>query len=447
MTRPKRRLARRRYARSRSALGALVTLAVVVGPAMGWASWAGSGSGPSALVTAGALAVPGVPTPSQIAGGKTVSVTWAAVSGATNYVVLFHTAAIGGTTTTACTSAATSCVDPNPRASTAWYSVQALAGSGWLAESLRVAYVPDVTTSVAISALGTDTGSSGSDFITNAASNTLTGTSEAGASIVVKRGGIQIATATASGSGNWTSSSFTLAEGLQDLVVTGTDAYANTATATASNVRLDTVAPVTSQSTNCTTGNAALVGNWCKNVILTMTATFSDAGSGLQAGTSQYNDNGSGWISYVTPVSLLEANGRVVQLRATDVAGNVGPTSVTYYIDGTAPTLIVSARALCSAGTTVCGTSSDSVSGLAGIASVKWKLQRTVILDLSTGCYQSSSSSWVSCSGYGFQNSIGALPNWSSPTLTFNTLLYTYKVAAQSSDVAGNVTDVPFTAY
>lgn len=351
---PKHRLTRRHYAtKTRSALGVLVAFAVLTGPAMSSASWVSSGSGSSALVTAGALTIPGVPTPSQIAGGKTVSVNWPAVSGATNYVVLHHTAATGGTTTTACTSGGTSCVDPNARTSNAWYSVQALAGSNWLTESLSIAYVPDVTTSVAISALGSDTGASGSDLITNANSNTLTGTSEAGASIVVKRGESQIATATANGSGNWTSSAFTLNEGLQTLDVTATDAYANTATATQSNVRLDTVLP----------------------------------------------------------------------------------------------TLTVSARTSCAGGTTVCGTSTDSGSGFTGISSVKWKLQRTLLSLLTQECYQSSSSSWISCTGYGFQDSTGTPANWASPTITFNTLLYSYKVAAQSTDIAGNVTSIAFTAY
>ena len=339
--------------------------------------------------------------------------------------------------------------DPNARVVPAWYSVQTRAGSNWLAESARVAYVPDVTTSVAISALRTDS-SSGSDFITNAAGNTLTGTSELGASIVIQRGGTQIATATANGSGNWTSSSFTLNGGLQNLDVTATDAYANTATATQSNVRLDTVAPVTGQSTNCVTGNAALVGNWCKNVTLTMTATFSDAGSGLQSGTPQYNDNGVGWLNYSIPVLLAEANGRFVQLRATDIAGNIGTSSATYYIDGTAPNLTVLQptagvslslailgpllNSTCG-GKAACGTSGDATSGLASVTSVKWQLIKG-----GSTCYGPSRT--VSCTGYAFQDASGTLPNWTTPLNSPNTILSSYVLTTQSTDVAGNVTTV-----
>ena len=443
----------RKTLRIQSRFGMAVVMALLVGQGASWASWVSSGGGSSSLVTAGALTVPGLPSPSQVPGGKTVSITWGAVSSATSYSVFYYTAAVGGTQTTACTTNGTSCVDPNARVVPAWYSVQARAGSNWLAESARVAYVPDMTTSVAISALGTDSGSSGSDFITNAAGNTLTGTSEAGASIVVMRSGSQIATATANGSGNWTSSSFTLNEELQNLDATATDAYANTATATQSNVRLDTVAPTTSQSSNCATGNAAPVGNWCKNVTLTMTATFSDAGSGLQLGTSQYNDNGVGWLNYSIPVLLAEANGRVVQLRATDIAGNIGTSSVTYYIDGTAPALSVTAptpglsltvallgsllSTTCN-GNLACGTSGDVISGLASVTSVKWKLNK------GSTCYTAAGT--TSCTGYAFQDAAGALPNWNVPRsyVGFYSAISTYAFSAQSTDRAGNVTTVSF---
>lgn len=350
----KHRLERRRhFTIVRSVLGVLFAFSLLCVPTVSWASWISSGTGSSGHVTAGAVTTPGIPTPSQIAGGKTVSVTWSAVSGSTSYEVLHHTAATGGTTTTACTSAGTSCVDSTVRTSNAWYSVRAIIGTNWLAESARVAYVPDVATRVAITSLASDSGANASDFITNMAVNTLTGTSEANASIVVKRGGSQIATATANGSGDWTSSSFTLGDSLQNLDVTATDAYANTATATQSNVRLDT----------------------------------------------------------------------------------------------TAPTLTVSARTSCAGGTTVCGTSTDSGSGFTGISSVKWQLQRTLLLVVGTDCYQAGSGTWISCTGYGFQDSTGTPANWASPTITFNTLLYSYKVAAQSTDIAGNVTAIAFTAY
>ena len=417
------------------------------------------------MVTAGAMTVPGLPGSSQVPGGKTVSITWSSVSSATNYVVLHHTAAAGGTTTTACATSGTSCIDPNARVATAWYSVQARVGSSWLTESARVIYVPDLTTPTpTMTSLASDTGVNTSDFITNTTTNNLHGTSEPNATVAIMRGGISIATATANGAGAWTSTAFTLTEGLQDLDVTATDAYANTASATGSNIRLDTVAPTTSRSATCTTpGNAAPTGNWCKQTTLSMSATFSDGGSGLQTGTAQYNDNGVGWTDYVTALTLLEANGRVVQLRATDVAGNVGTTSVTYYIDGTAPAVIVTypnagisvnlvgllagLGTNCTSAQSACGTAIDLVSGTASAA---WNLQRSNLSG--SPCMNASGSySTANCSSYFAAGLAGS--NWSidvTPGTAYGglTLLTTFTLKVHATDSAGNTsgdTAVSFT--
>lgn len=450
----------RKTLRIQSRFGMAVVLALLVGQGVSWASWISSGGGSSSLVTAGALTVPGLPSPSQVPGGKTVSITWSAVSSATNYSVFYYTAAVGGTPATACTTSGTSCVDPSARVVPAWYSVQARAGSNWLAESARVAYIPDVTTSVAISALGTDAGSSGSDFITNAAGNTLTGTSEAGASIVIQRGGTQIATATANGSGNWISSSFALNEGLQNLDVTATDAYANTATATQSNVRLDTVAPTMSWSSTCTTtGNTSPVGGtgqnaWCKQSTRDATPVFdTDVGSGLDLTTRQYKNGTGAWTPWSTgAISMSEFNGRIMQLSATDIAGNVGTTSQTYYIDVTAPVVVVtyptpglSVNLLgllaglgtnCTSSQSACGTAIDLVSGTASVA---WNLNRAIILQ-STVCMDATGSYTTgNCSSF-FGATLSS-PNWSvnvNPSTAYAGLLPTFTFEVHATDSAGN---------
>ncbi|MDQ3158463.1 MAG: Ig-like domain-containing protein [Actinomycetota bacterium] len=426
------------------------------GQTLAWSAWLSTA--PTAAirqVLAASLAIPGAPVPAQVAGGKTVQLSWATVADATNYEVRYFTTASGGTPSTVCTSTGTTCVDPNSRAgSNNWYSVVARVGSNWIAESARAAYSSDDATAVSITSLGSDTGSSATDFITQMTSNALVGTSEANASIVIKRGVSTIATATANSSGDWTSTSVTLNEGLQDLAATATDAYANTATATKSGIRLDTVAPATSHSATCTTpGNAAPVGNWCKQTTLSMTATFSDAASGLQAGTSQYSNNGGVWTNYTGAVSLAEANGRVVQVRATDIAGNVGTTSVNYYIDGTKPTTTIAyptngssfltssalASALnanCGAVKSACGSASDAISG---VSTTQYKLQRsgTGI----SGC-MNNSGSWGTCSS--LQTSTFVTPNWHiavNPNTAYPALtaLATYTLTARATDAAGNV--------
>jgi large repetitive protein len=89
-------------------------------------------------------------------------------------------------------------------------------------------------------AISSDSGSSSSDLITNVASQTFSGSAEAGASVQVVYNGTT-KTATANASGNW-SVSLTLAEGAKAATVTATDAAGNTNSASQS-LRLDTVDP------------------------------------------------------------------------------------------------------------------------------------------------------------------------------------------------------------
>jgi hypothetical protein len=88
--------------------------------------------------------------------------------------------------------------------------------------------------------LSNDTGSSNTDFITNAAAQTLSGTAEAGAAISATYNGTT-RTTTANAGGNW-SVTFTLSDGARNAVVTATDEAGNPTTLTQS-IRLDTTAP------------------------------------------------------------------------------------------------------------------------------------------------------------------------------------------------------------
>ncbi len=441
----------RRLAVRRAPLVLLLAVTLVVGTgAIGWAAWlTPTSTAGTRQVQAATLGPATAPTPTQVAGGLTVSLTWPAVSSATSYEVRHHTAATGGTSAVVCTTTAMSCVDSTPRTgSSHWYSVTGRAGTAWVSTSARAAYVADDTTTVSIVSMSGDSGSSSTDFITRNASTTLTGTAEIGATIAVRRGGSTIATATANGSGAWTSTTFTLNEGLQDLDAVATDGFANTATATRVGVRLDTVAPVTSRTDTCSNvGNAAPSGSWCKVTSLSMTASFSDAGSGLAAGTSEFNNAGAGWTAYTGPLSLAEANGRVVGLRATDVAGNLGSSSVTYYIDGTAPNLAITAPtdglslslallgsllSTSCGGKTACGTSSDAVSGLASVSSVTWQLKRGSQCLLAGGSYGTCT----------MVAAIGTLPSWTTSTSGGYSALSSYVLTVSSTDAAGNVQTV-----
>lgn len=447
----------RRRLKAHTILCGAIVASLLAGQAISSAAWRSSSSSAGIRqVQAATLPSAGAPTAAQVAGGKTVRLSWNAVTFATSYEIRHYTASTGGSATIACASTGTTCVDPVARTgSNHWYSVVARAGTRWMSESTRTPYSADDATTVSITALGSDTGASVTDFITKTAGNTVTGSAEANASISVKRGGVQIATATANGSGLWTSTALNLTEGLQNLEAVATDTFGNTATATKVGVRLDTIAPSTSQSASCTApGNAAPTGLWCKRTSLTMAAAFSDAGSGLHAATSQYNNNGAGWTAYTGAVSLAEGNGRVVDVRATDIAGNTGTMSQTYYIDGTAPTLVVTAptpglslsvaqlgsllNSSC-AGNLGCGTSTDATSGLAAVSSVKWKLNK------GSTCYTATGT--TSCTGYAFQVAGGTLPNWRVPRsyVGFYSSFSTYTFSAQSTDRAGNASTVSFT--
>jgi signal peptidase I len=327
-------------------------------------------------------------------------------------------------------------------------------------------WLDTVAPAVAITALGSDTGASTTDFITRTASNTLVGTGEVGATVVISRGGVQVATATVNASGQWTSSAFTLNEGLQDLTASSTDVAGNTASAVRSNVRLDTVAPVVTQAAPCAAAN---VGNavsgfagatWCKVTSLTWTATFADAGSGLVAGTgSQYANATSTFVNYTTAVAMGEANGRVMQARGTDVAGNVTTVSGTYYIDGTAPTMAITAPATsgllrsaflaglsgsCGATSAGCGTIVDGVSGP---ASIEWRLQRTA-----TGSntqLQNTAGTWASGVMWLPGTVSAGAGTWSavvpSPGVIYDAGLartYTFSIR-NATDAAGNVAAGP----
>jgi hypothetical protein len=89
-------------------------------------------------------------------------------------------------------------------------------------------------------AISNDAGSSASDLITNAASQTFSGTAEAGASVRVVYNGTT-KTTTANAYGKW-SVTLTLAEGAKTAAVTATDAAGNTNSATTT-LRLDTLDP------------------------------------------------------------------------------------------------------------------------------------------------------------------------------------------------------------
>ncbi len=323
----------------------------------------------------------------------------------------------------------------------------------------------DTATTVAITALTNDSNIT-TDFVTNVPANSISGTGEPGSTISITRGGSQVATATVGAGGTWTSTGLTLTEGSQTLTATATDPFGNTAVASKA-VVLDTVVPAapTVTSTCLNPNGTTAVGNvrtgsslnWCKLVTRPFQLTYpaSDGGSGPSTGDSlQYSNDGAATTTYTSTVNMEQKDGRVMRARAKDLAGNLSPeVSNTYYIDGTAPLLAITAPGAglslslavlgplldsSCGGNAACGLSSDPVSGLVPASSVQWQLTRTPLIGSST-CFTATNT--TDCTGYAFQNTGGTLPVWNVPRSRTGVYQITssYVLVIRSTDQAGNV--------
>jgi large repetitive protein len=164
--------------------------------------------------------------------------------------------------------------------------------------------------------LSTDTGASNSDGITNVGTLDITGV-ESGATV-----------AYSTDNGSTWSSSFIAAEGSNSVLVRQTDVAGNTGATSSLNFTLDTTAPAApdvalSHDTGASGGDSIT-----NNGALDVTGLENDA-------SVQYSvDGGNTWSSSFTAAEGSNS----VQVRQTDVAGNVGAsTSLSFTLDTTAP--------------------------------------------------------------------------------------------------------------
>ncbi|WP_147157243.1 DUF4082 domain-containing protein, partial [Reyranella soli] len=199
-----------------------------------------------------------------------------------------------------------------------------------------------------VTALSGDTGSSGSDYVTSTAaqtvSGTFTGTLGSGEAIQVSAdGGTTWVTATTSGA-TWSASGVTLSSGANTLSARTIDAADNTTSGTGHSYTLDTVAPT---ATIVVADDALRAGESSL-----VTITFSEAVSGLTNddltianGTLTAVSSGDGgvtWTATFTPsVDTSEAS-NLITLDNTGVSDEVGNTGLgttasnSYAIDTTA---------------------------------------------------------------------------------------------------------------
>jgi hypothetical protein len=196
--------------------------------------------------------------------------------------------------------------------------------------------------------VGSDSGSSNSDNITNVAVPTFSGTAEAGATITLYDGAVQVGTAQADVGGAWSITSATLGQGAHSLSATATDAAGNVSAASAAlNVTVDTAAaapaaPDLAAGSDSGSSNTDNITN-AANPVFTGGGAEAGATVRLYAGATQVGsavaDASGNWS--VTASGVAAGSGIVFTADQVDVAGNISAVhsaGLTVTIDRTAPT-------------------------------------------------------------------------------------------------------------
>ena len=189
--------------------------------------------------------------------------------------------------------------------------------AGNTSATTTVSFTLDTQVASPIVALQTDSGTSGSDLITNSGALIITGLETSAT--------VQYST---DGGHTWTST-FTPVEGGNTVAVRQTDVAGNTSAATTVSFTLDTqvVSPIVALQTDSGTSGSDLITNSGALII-----------TGIEAGaTVEYStDGGQTWTSTFTPVE----GSNTVSVRQTDVAGNTsGATTVSFVLDTQAPAI------------------------------------------------------------------------------------------------------------
>jgi hypothetical protein len=174
----------------------------------------------------------------------------------------------------------------------------------------------------------------------------------------------------------------TVADGLKDVRAVATDSAGYSRTATVTSRRVDNTAP----ATTLTDPGTPLTGT------KTLTATATDAGSGLASIAIQYRPSGgSSWttICAATSCSLntatLADGSYDLRSLATDAAGNTSTSVVSARtVDNTAPTASLTLPAYVRGTVTLAVTAGDGNGS--GVASVTYQMRPTGTSTWSTAC-------------------------------------------------------------
>jgi hypothetical protein len=174
--------------------------------------------------------------------------------------------------------------------------------AGNVSGSSSLSFTLDTQIAAPTVALTTDSGSSGTDLITNNGALSITGT-ETGATVQYSTDG-----------STWTNS-FTPVEGANTVYVRQTDVAGNVSGSTSLSFTLDTqiAAPTVALTTDSGTSTSDLITN---NGALSITGTEPGA-------AVEYSTDGTTWTNSFTPVE----GANTVYVRQTDTAGNVSGSS------------------------------------------------------------------------------------------------------------------------
>lgn len=210
-----------------------------------------------------------------------------------------------------------------------------IAGNTSVASSITTVVIDTVApvTSAPTLTAASDTGISATDRITRATTPTVTGTSQAGANVILLDGTTQVGTGSATG-GTYTITSGTLASGSRSLSARATDLAGNAGAASATTtVTVDITAPTVTinqavgQADPATTSPVAFTAVFSETVYGFIDSRVSLTGS---AGATSATVTGTG-PSYSIAASGMTGTGLVTATipaaGATDTAGNASTSS------------------------------------------------------------------------------------------------------------------------
>ncbi|MEB2785090.1 MBG domain-containing protein [Algoriphagus persicinus] len=196
-----------------------------------------------------------------------------------------------------------------------------------------------------------DTGSSDIDDITSDNTPTFTGTAQANYTVEVFSDGALLGTTIVNGTGNWSFTSTTLADGSFDITVKAKDSFNNTSDASAAlTITIDTsdpAKPATPDLSADSDSGRSDTDNITNDVTPTLNGS-AEASSVVTINSTIDGDLGTaivtaGGLWSFTPGTDLSTGVHSITVTATDVAGNtsVSSASLSLTIDTLAPTPIL----------------------------------------------------------------------------------------------------------